>query len=113
MTILAISLTACGSDDKLETNYSVMGTWEITELPNDENDDVEVGDIIIIAENGMIYDKVGELGTWKKGGQCALTDSKAYPVTFTAKVLSLTENFMSINITIYGMTVNIKFKRVS
>ncbi len=113
MTILAVSLTACGSDDEPETNYSVIGTWEITELPDDGESDMKVGDKIILTENGMIYDKWGELGTWAKGGQCTLTDSEEYPVPFTAKVLSLTKNFMSIDITIYGMTFNMKFKRVS
>lgn len=113
MAVVTISFTACGGDsDDPGTNYSVVGTWEITELPAGESD-MKVGDQIVITADGKIYDKIDQLGTWAKGGQCYLTDSEADPVPFTAKVLSLTENFMSVDITIFGMTLNMKFKRVS
>ena len=112
MAVVTTSLTACGGDDDSGTNYSVVGTWQITELPAGESD-MKVGDLIVITADGKIYDKIDQLGTWAKGGQCYLTDSEADPVPFTAKVLSLTENFMSVDITIFGMTFNMKFKRVS
>ena len=113
MAVVAMTFTACGSDDdEPGTDYSVVGTWQITELPEGESD-MKVGDIIVITADGKIYDEIDQLGTWKKGGQCALTDSEEYPVPFTAKVLTLTENFMSVDITIFGMTFNMKFKRVS
>ena len=114
MGIIAMTFTSCGGDEDSDTgNYSVVGTWQITEIPEGDESDMKVGDTIILTEDGMIYDKWSELGTWKKGGQCYLTDSEAYPVPFTAKVLSLTENYMSVDITIYEMTFNIKFKRVA
>ena len=114
MAVVSISFTSCGGDSANDsgTNYSVVGTWQITELPAGESD-MKVGDLIVITADGKIYDKIDQLGTWAKGGQCYLTDSEADPVPFTAKVLSLTENFMSIDITIYGITFNMKFKRVS
>ncbi|MBR1697909.1 MAG: hypothetical protein IJ712_06755 [Anaerovibrio sp.] len=113
MAVVAMTFTACGSDnDEPGTEYSVVGTWQITELPDGESD-MKVGDQIVITADGKIYDKIDQIGTWKKGGQCALTDSEEHPVPFTAKVLTLTENFMSVDITIYGITFNMKFKRVA
>lgn len=118
MAVVTISFTACGgsdSDDPLDNtgpDYSVVGTWQITELPEGKSD-MKVGDQIVITADGKIYDKTDQLGTWAKGGQCYLTDSEEYPVPFTAKVLSLTENFMSIDITIFNMTFNMKFMRLA
>jgi len=74
---------------------------------------VKTNAIPIITSDGKIYDEIGQLGTWAKGGKCYLTDSEEYPVPFTAKVLSLTENFMSVDITVYGMSFNMKFKRIA
>jgi len=114
MAVVSMAFTACGSDSENErdTDYSVVGTWQITEMPEGESD-VKVGDLIVITSDGKIYDEIGQLGTWAKGGKCYLTDSEEYPVPFTAKVLSLTENFMSVDITVYGMSFNMKFKRIA
>lgn len=113
VAVVAMTFIACGGDnDEPGTNYSVVGTWQITEMPEGESD-LKVGDLIFITADGKIYDEIDEIGTWGKGGQCYLTDSESYPVPFTAKVLSLTENYMSIDITIYSITFNMKFKRVN
>jgi len=116
IAIMCFPLSACDGDDGNDEpgkEYSVVGTWQITEIPDNGKSDMKVGDIIVITADGKIYDKIDQLGTWKKGGQCTLTDSEAYPVPFTAKVLSLTENFMSVDITINTVTFNMKLKRVS
>ena len=116
IAVVSMTFTACGGDDGDNTpgkDYSVVGTWEIIEVPGNENSGLKVGDIIVITSDGKIYDEIDQLGTWKKGGQCTLTDSEAYPVPFTAKVLSLTETFMSVDISIYAVTFNMKLKRLS
>lgn len=96
-----------------------IGKWEIVDiiLPEGyevgEDDDLKVGDWLIISSNKRVYDQVDEVALWTSNGLYALTDAYSKPSFFNGFVERIDGSNIRFHFTYMGINMTFVLKRLT